>query len=213
MISLEKFKSDIGSRSTTKSSRFIVEIFPPSILSEIDTSQLTFRCDSSELPGRSITSTEHRTVGPARKRPNQSGYADLNITLICSASFQEKKFFDQWQNQIQSTEDFKFGYYDEYISTLHVTQLNDELQPIYKIEVLECWPMVVAPMPLNWETTNDLQKVQITFAYRKWDEMETTLFGVSAPGEKFKEEINKRVSSSLSRITSSKININKFIKL
>lgn len=204
MISLDKFKSDITKRSTTKSSRYIVEVFPPPIIADTDTSLLTFRCDSAELPGRTLLAAEHRTHGVVRKRPQNTVFADLNLTLICSSTFLEKKFFDHWQNAVQNMEDYRFEYYDDIIGTIHVTQLNEELQPIYKIELTESYPMLVAPMPLNWETSNDLQRVQITISYHKWTEMDATL---DAPlvGEGAKERaksiIDNKLSSTLAKIS------------
>jgi hypothetical protein len=202
MISLDKFKSDIFHRSTTKSSRFLVEIYPPVKISSYDTEKLTFRCDSAELPGRTLSLQEQRTYGVGRKQPQASVFADMNITLICSADFTEKKFFDHWQNMVQDLEDYKFGYYDDYIGTIHVTQLNDELQPIYKIELKEAFPTLVAPMPLNWDTSNDLQRAQITISYRQWEELESTLDAPSISGT-----IQNRLDETLDKLKLSKFKL------
>lgn len=208
MISLDKFKQDILRHATTKSSRFIVEVFPPSSISEYDTERLTFRCDSAELPGRTLPVVEQRTHGVGRKQPQGSVFADLNLTLICSSTFTEKKFFDHWQDLTHNLKTYKFGYFDDYVGTVYVTQLNDELQPIYRIELTDAFPMLVAPMPLNWETSNDLQRVQVTISYRQWTESDTTL---DAPN--LGDRLQEQVGESLNRLVSlDKLNVFKLLR-
>ena len=47
---------------------------------------LSLRCESVDLPGRSFNTFEHRTYGPVIKYPTQTFFNEITLTFICSSN-------------------------------------------------------------------------------------------------------------------------------
>ena len=143
----------------------------------IDSNQLALRADSAELPGRSVQTLDNRYYGPIRKSGYQANYIDTTITFICSEDLREKLFFERWQDLIvgeHRLEDsppdsrvYNAGYYDDYVSTIEVRQMNENNDVTYEMKLLEAYPLQVAPLPLNW-ASDELQRLSVTFAYNRY---------------------------------------------
>ena len=88
----------VGSFKTelARPNRFNVLINPPGVLlgSGNYSRQLSFRCETAELPGKTFMTHDQKIYGPVEKYPYQHAYNDLNLTFIVSGDMIEKMFFD-----------------------------------------------------------------------------------------------------------------------
>ena len=143
----------------------------------IDSRQLTIRADSAELPGRSVQTLDNRYYGPVRKSGYQANYIDTTIGFLCSEDLREKLFFERWQDLIvgeHRLEDapidsrvYNAGYYDDYVATIDIKQMNENNDVTYEMKLLEAYPILVSPLSLNWGS-DDLQRLSVTFAYNRY---------------------------------------------
>lgn len=58
------------------------------------TRQLMMRCESTELPGRTISTASTKIYNIEEKYPYQTTYGDISLTFIVDDTMSEKKFFD-----------------------------------------------------------------------------------------------------------------------
>lgn len=135
---------------------------------------IAFRCEAAEIPGRSVATTEYKDWGVPSKIGYAPIYADLGLTLLLSEDLREKKFFEAWQDAVigdhrvdqKTTKGWNTRYYDNYVGTVEIQQKNQkgEVVATYKLE--ETFPLIVNPVSLDWNSTNEVSKLQVSMAYK-----------------------------------------------
>ena len=169
-FNVSSFVSKISDRGLARTNRFQVTFVPPSVIGfSEDYRQVSLSCESAELPGRDLTTTDSRIYGPTFKTPYMSNYNDISFTFICDAALVEKRVFDSWMSAINPTTSFDFAYRDDYVSTVLIEQLTDNEIVSYSCGLIEAFPIQVNSMPVNWGEDN-FHRVTITMTYRYWTE-------------------------------------------
>jgi hypothetical protein len=128
--------------------------------------------------------------------PYQSIYDQLEVTIFCSSSLRERKFFDWWQNRIQSDKDYKWNYFKSYVQPLElwyftrsipatmgpmppmdpnkpITPQESESMISHKVKFVDAYPLQVQPLALGWEIKEVALNLPVTFSYTKWQTLET----------------------------------------
>lgn len=169
-----------------KSSRYVVMIStPPAIYNanitngsklKFQTSDLTYLCESAELPGRGFMNLDARYYGPQFKMPYQTTYEDVNLTFLCRDQFTEREFFDNWMEFINPTDTYDFAYRNTYVGAVRIFQMSDlqahtnvgtQSQQRYSILLDKAYPILVNPQTMTWADDN-FQRLTITFTYARW---------------------------------------------
>ena len=90
---LASFKTDLA-----RPARFDVEIpVPLKLIMYRNLGQrLTLRCETAELPSRTLATTERKIYGPTEKHPYLTTYNESTLTSMVSDDMMEKKFYDAW---------------------------------------------------------------------------------------------------------------------
>lgn len=156
-------------------SRYEVIITPPAGLAgntnlvrkvSMEVSQVSF-------PGFNLEIKEDtNTYGPVRKIVQGESFAELTSLVRCSPNMEEKTFIEQWQNLMVNKQTFSVGYYDEYIGTMQIFQLDRQDRRRYGIEVLECYPVAIDEQQLDYGNTNAVATIAVTWNYRYWKNLE-----------------------------------------
>ena len=86
-------------------------------------SQLSLRCDSTELPSRTFATVD-RKIGsvPNQKFPNLSMYNDIGLNFYLSGDMSEKLLFDAWMEVINPSSNFNFKYKKDYVTEIEIKQ-------------------------------------------------------------------------------------------
>lgn len=128
---------------------------------------ISLNCESAELPGRDLTTTDARIYGPTFKMPYMTNYNDVSFTFLCGASLMEKRIFDEWISYINPVDSFNFQYRDSYVTTVSIHQLTDNEITTYSCQLIEAYPIQVNAMPVSWGDEN-FHRVTVTMTYRYW---------------------------------------------
>lgn len=172
-FSVSGFVSRISDRGLARTNRFRVTFTTPTITGNSeDYRQISLNCESAELPGRDLTTTDTRIYGPTFKTPYMTNYNDISFTFLCDASLVEKRVFDEWMSAINPQNTFDFEYRESYVSKVVIEQLTDDEIPTYGCELIEAYPIQVNSMPVSWGDDN-YHRVTITMTYRYWTETGT----------------------------------------
>lgn len=143
---------------------------PPALTGTKDFAKsYTFRCESTELPGRSLQTSAMKVYGVEEKFPYLTSFSDINLTFIVLDKMQEKRVFDNWINYIHPTSTYNFKYKEQYATELVITQYNLKKQETYKVKLIEAYPIAVNGLELNW-SADGYHKLTVTFAYTSWVE-------------------------------------------
>jgi hypothetical protein len=162
------FKKDLA-----RPSRFDVQIPIPVALAPFYkdvAQQLNFRCEVTELPGRTFATTE-RKIGsaPLQKYPYQTMYNDVQMTFIVGGDMQERLFFDQWMEYINPSSTYNFKYKNNYSTDIAITQYDMQNKVTYKSVLIDAYPLVVNQLDLDW-TADNYHRLTVVFAYTNWQE-------------------------------------------
>ena len=162
---INSFSSDIA-----RTKQFDVTVPAPlPLLPYLGTARnLSFRCESTQLPSRTFATTEQKFgANPVEKHAYHSNYNDVDMTFIVSDDMKEKIFFDAWMEYINPTITFDFNYKSDYISTLTVNQYDVKNQLTYSINLIDAFPISVNQLDMDWSSEGH-HKLTIVFAYRYW---------------------------------------------
>lgn len=154
------------------SNRYELMFFLPKGMRPEDGAQLqnlSLRCDAVTIPGRSFSTTPYRIYGPARNMPYEPIYSgEMSISFIVSRDLRERTFFENWMNMICDRENYKFGFYEDYATTVQITVLTREDQPTYSFLVEEVYPKSIGDLQIGYDKDNEFLRQDITLSFRKY---------------------------------------------
>ena len=129
-------------------------------------------CEVTSIPASSLSTNPLRIYGPITEMPYEKLFSgDLSVTFRLDKGFGLRKSFIKWQKEIFDEETGDFGYYEDYTTTLKVTQFDGEGEELYKIELDGVYPKTVGPIELGFAQNDTYSKQTIDFAYRQWKEI------------------------------------------
>ena len=136
--------------------------------------ETSLKCENIAFPGRTIDSTPDTNIyGPTREIATGFSFGELSARFQMSSDMKEKLFFESWQKQAFNSQTWSMGYYDEYVGKLQIFQLDEQNQRRYGVDVWECFPKNIAQQTLDYATTDQQQKLDVTFSYRYWTNLGT----------------------------------------
>jgi len=138
--------------------------------------ELSYRAESVDIPGRSISSVEHKfqNYGPVNKVAYGSIYGDVTVQFIMSQDMREKEYFEIWQDKMVGTGAFADGqpqfntkYFDNYAGTIEIRQYGSHgnLHSIHTLN--EAYPLIINPITMSWAEDN-AARLGVTFAYKNY---------------------------------------------
>jgi hypothetical protein len=171
-FSVQNIVASLNKTGVAKSSHFEVQITG---LGDSDLERdMMFRCDTAELPGRTVTSAEYKIYGHVRKIPYGSLVGDINLEFLLSEDMREKEYFEKWINTISGTNSFgssngtyNIEYYDTITGVVNIRQYGEAGQLSSVHTLLEAYPVAINPVTMNWQS-EDVAKLSVTMAYRDY---------------------------------------------
>lgn len=130
---------------------------------------LSLRCDSVAIPGRSFSTTPYRFYGPARNMPYEPIYSgEISLSIILSEDMRERNYFEMWMDKICDRTNYKFGFYDDYVTDLLIVPLNKSDSVSYQFVVEEAYPKSIGDLQMSYDKENDFLKQDVVMSFRKY---------------------------------------------
>jgi len=127
------------------------------------------RCEAISFPGRNLDTTPDTNIyGPTREIVTGFSFAEITGTFVCSSDMREKLFFETWQRLAFNNTTWALGYYDDYVGSVDIHQLDENDNKRYGVELIEAFPKTIAAQPLGYGSNDTLHKIDVTFSYRYW---------------------------------------------
>lgn len=171
---ISRFISDINKHGIAKTSHFDVDFnLPLALLPDTKTPRiLKMRCESAELPGRQIGTTDNRIYGPIYKTPFDSIYAEMTMTFVDTADMAIRTFFETWVDQIFNSETNTISYIDDIVSDIFVTQYDvagtpDTLNPVISFRLIRAFPVNINQLGVSWGD-DAAHKLAVGFFYERY---------------------------------------------
>ena len=135
---------------------------------------VAIKCTSIALPAKTLQVSQDTNIyGPVREVVNGLEFGDItaNFTMLRS-DMKEKKYFEAWQGLTFNPASWSVGYYDDYVGSVDIYQLDEQNRRKYGIKLIEAFPKVIGEMALDMGTNNSVSTLPITFSYRYWEPLE-----------------------------------------
>lgn len=171
-MSIDKFMASVRTEGLMRTARFEVMFGVPNIFNKKsifdgDFEKILLYCDSVNLPGLSLSTTQSRTFGEIREMPWEKMFDNVNLSFYLDNSMQVKKFFDSWIGNIQDPSTRNFAYYNDYIVNMeiHVKDVTNNTK--YTVTLYECYPKAITGVNLDM-ASKDVAKLQVSMNYKYW---------------------------------------------
>ena len=161
--------------------KFIVRITPPSKIFAGDgdsfptMEQLTFFCSTSNLPGKTINTFDHKpyAFGQVNKMPISRTNDSLTTSFFCDSNYLIMGFFQRWLNYIvqDGGEVFdgrgyrEIGYKEHYACTIEIIGYDYDSSEKVVYKLYEAYPTQIGAVQMGWEQNDTLIQIPIEFTY------------------------------------------------
>jgi len=132
------------------------------------TRTLELSVEATEMPGKNINTTDIKYNGDYYKLPSSIIYGVHPMTLRIGKDMYEKDVIDKWMDLVYNTDSHVINYYDDYVSTITIQQLDRNENVVYSVKLLDAFPTICNPLTYAQNDNNSYNKLQVSFAYRKW---------------------------------------------
>ena len=181
---IDNFITEINRSGISKSNRFEVQILPPTSLQGFtnESRLVSLYCDITNLPGMSISTKALKFYGPTYQRPVSSEFNGeaINMTFYLDRDMNVKAFFDAWMFKTVNPNSFNVGYAKDYVSQIKITQLDETNTEKYSVYLEDAFPRAMSLVDLSSGNINQANKLNMTFAYRRWFSDHPSYKGVNA---------------------------------
>ena len=161
--------------------KFIVRITPPSKIFAGDgdsfptMEQLTFFCSTSNLPGKTINTFDHKpyAFGQVNKMPISRTNDSLTTSFFGDSNYLIMGFFQRWLNYIvqDGGEVFdgrgyrEIGYKEDYACTIEIIGYDYDSSEKVVYTLYEAYPTQIGAVQMGWEQNDTLIQIPIEFTY------------------------------------------------
>lgn len=175
MNTIDNFQSSINTTGFARPNRFEATVYGPSKV-QGDLRKISLHLISVQFPGRNIRTVTNETVyGPTYEMAQGITYAEeINMTFLLSQDHEERKYFNMWQDAIYNPETYDIEYYNNYVGSMYVYQLDRNDARTAGIVIKEIFPKTINAMEFNQGTNNELQTVTIGMAFKEWIPLDIT---------------------------------------
>tara|TARA_B100001778_G_scaffold213877_1_gene177112 strand:+ start:291 stop:863 length:573 start_codon:yes stop_codon:yes gene_type:complete len=144
----------------------------PSQLDQGVNASFQYLCENVAIPTKSISASDKFIYGTNYQMPYRQTFAESSMSFYCTRDMAEKKFFDKWQNLIVDPISGDLKFHENYTCTVTITQFNKQQtigeNGVYRIELLNAWPSIVAEVQYGHSQGSEIAKLPVTFQYEKW---------------------------------------------
>jgi len=135
--------------------------------------QVNLHCNTVSMPGHDLQAQDQQHgSAPGRQMVQSHDYAGtIAASFYLDVHMRERHFFEQWQKMAVNTNTHKANYYDDYIGTMEIFQLDGNGEITYGIKATEVYPATIAGIEYAYENTNQIATQAVQFQYRQWFNM------------------------------------------
>ena len=169
--------------------------------------QLTLRCESVNLPGRNIaTSDDTNIYGPVRQVAEGVTYAeDISLSFQASSDLKEREYFEEWQRRIFNEQNWNMQYYNTYVGFLEIYLLDKLNKRRYGLKCHDVFPKTIGPTALSYAGGGDIIKLPVDFSFRYWTTLNITRQAPNILGniaETIIETVERKITSNIPKVIS-----------
>lgn len=189
-FSVNQMMGHINNRNgLSKASKFMAYFrkYPAGIATIGEERDLSFLCDAVSVPGMAFQTDDIRSAGYGNieKRPYATIFNDITLNFFCDNDGVVVDFMHKWLQAVhnfnnKSAPDSRtaqglppntFAYPKDYFGTIEIIHYLDEIesqQEVFAVSIHEAYPIGMQDITLDWNATDTLTKIAVTFTYTYW---------------------------------------------
>jgi len=132
--------------------------------------QLTLHCNSISMPGHDLQAQDmQHGSAPGRQIVQSHDYAGtIAASFYLDSHLRERHYFEKWQKMAVSTTTHKANYYNDYIGSMEIYQLDVNNEVTYGIKATEVYPSTIGGIEYSYDSANQVATQAVSFEYRQW---------------------------------------------
>ena len=169
--------------------------------------RLDLFCSNVSIPTKTITDdVNEQYYGPSRAIADGVTFDEVTFDFYTGQDFDERVYFEAWQNMIVNPRNYNIGYYDDYAKncTITITPLKKTFmaalanfspsgsperdretlrrilgtsESAYQVQLYEVYPKIIQSTPFSHDAKDSFIKTSVVFKYRYWNS--TTINAIS----------------------------------
>ena len=132
--------------------------------------QVNLHCNTVSMPGHDLQAQDmQHGSAPGRQIVTSHDYAGtIAASFYLDSHLRERHYFEKWQKMAVSTTTHKANYYNDYIGSMEIYQLDTNNEITYGIKATEVYPSTIAGIEYSYESANQIATQAVSFEYRQW---------------------------------------------
>ena len=132
--------------------------------------EINMLCEAATFPGQNIrTAGDGLRAGPAREVGQGVTYGPITLRFLCRPGQTEKKYFENWQEQMFNKLTWQVNYYKDYVGEIKLDQLDRFDRSRYSVTIYEAYPKIITAQDVSYQSDNAYQTLSVEFTYFYWD--------------------------------------------
>jgi hypothetical protein len=132
-----------------------------------------FMVQAANLPESTLGTIEVPYFGRKIKVAGDRTFAEWTVTVMNDEDFLIRNAMEQWMNSINThsgnLRNFGSASPQQYKSQAQITQFSKTGVPLRTYNFIGLFPTTVAAIGMDWNTTDDIERFDVTFQYDYWE--------------------------------------------
>ena len=166
MASIDDFKSNLIGGGARANQYRVVMTTPTTITTGLDAVRTQFLVKATSLPGQTIPEVAVNFRGRQLFLAGDRTFETWTTTIINDTDFMVRNAIERWMNGINDLEtNTGLVNVSDYTADLRVEQLDRADNILKRYIIRNCWPTILAPIDLTYDTVSDIETFDVTWRY------------------------------------------------
>ena len=170
MATIDEFKAQLTGGGARANQYRVTFNTPGAIATGLDVRRTSFLIKTAALPGRTLGEITVPFRGRTLYVAGDTEFETWETTVINDTDFMVRNAMERWQNGINDlVTNTGLSNTADYQADLTVEQLDRDDTVLKSYILRGCFPQVVAPIELGFETTNAIEEFGVTWRYHHFE--------------------------------------------
>ena len=163
---INDFKSRIAGGGARANQFKVTFTSPGGVAIGLDSETASFLCKAASLPGQTITEIAVPFRGRNLYIAGDREFETWTTTIINDVDFGIRNAMERWMSGINDLETSQgLTNTADYYATVFVDQMDRDNNILKTYTLRNCWPTVIAPIELNFDTVSEVETFDVTWRY------------------------------------------------
>tara|TARA_Y100000389_G_scaffold126933_1_gene124275 strand:- start:936 stop:1460 length:525 start_codon:yes stop_codon:yes gene_type:complete len=166
MASIDDFKSNLRGGGARANQYRVIMSTPGAIQTGLDATRTQYMVKATSLPGQTIPEVTVNFRGRQLFLAGDRTFETWTTTVINDTDFMVRNAMERWMNAINDLEENTgLTNVSDYTAQLVVQQLDRDDRILKSYTLRNCWPTIIAPIELSYDTVSDIESFDVTWRY------------------------------------------------